>query len=212
MNVIEPSYQIETDISDELGILKQLERVGRTCYRSTSGDDNKTVKFITDIVKSGHTAILDHFNISVRFICNRGFSHELVRHRLSAYAQESTRYCNYSKGKFGNEITVIKPFYFKDDTNLMDIWMMAMADAEKSYMYLLKSGATPEQARGVLPIDVKTEIVITTDITEWRHILKLRTDAHAHPQMRQLMCPLGKELKEKLPTLFGDLDIPDLEV
>ena len=136
---------------------------------------------------------------SIRFICNRGFTHELVRHRRwMAYSQESTRYCNYSKAKFGEEITVINP-QIPQDTCMYDRWLLAMKDAERAYSRLITMGATPQIARGVLPIDVKTEIIATAPLIQWEHVFNMRTPNAAHPSMRQLMIPLKEEFNKMYP-------------
>ena len=155
--------------------------------------------------KSGHHAMLEHVWMTVRFITDRGISHELVRHRIASFAQESTRYCNYSKNKFGNEITVIRPAFWEEDSKCYREWNIAMILAENHYIRLLKHGARPEQARSVLPNSLKTEIVISANMREFRHILKLRCSKTAHPLMRALMLPLLVELVNKIPVLFEDI-------
>lgn len=131
----------------------------------------------------------------------------MVRHRLASFAQESTRYCNYSKEKFGNEITVIKPFFLEQGTDAYDRWEDAMKACEASYFDMLKCGCSPQEARSVLPNSLKTEIAITANYREWRQILRLRTAKDAHPQMREVMCALGDELQEKLPVIFGRTEL-----
>jgi len=168
------------------------------------GGDPSSHKMIKMILDRGHESVIEHSSITVKFICNRGFTHELVRHRLAAYSQESTRYCNYSKGKFDGGITVIRPPYWYDEEDAWkyDRWHAAMTYAEEIYLKLIEAGAKPQEARGVLPIDVKTEIVITANIREWRHIFKLRCSKAAHPSMRQLMIPLRDELRKRIPIVF----------
>jgi thymidylate synthase ThyX len=141
--------------------------------------------------------------------CWCGNSHEIVRHRLASYAQESTRYCNYSKDKFKSQIIFIKSNFWNDDNNLFKDWEKAMLNAEKSYLNLLENGAKPQQARSVLPNSLKTEIVMTANLREWRHFFKLRTAKVAHPQIREITIPLLKELQEKLPEVFGDLEVKE---
>ncbi len=140
-----------------------------------------------------------------RFVCDRGVTHEIVRHRLASYSQESTRYVNYSKDKFGGEITVIKPPFWSEDSPEYLQWLEVMEKSERAYMELIGLGSSPEQARSVLPNSLKTEIVMTCNLREWRHVLNLRCSKLAHPQMREIMLPLLKELHEKLPVLFDDL-------
>lgn len=206
VKIIKPSYEILTPINGD-EILKLIELAGRTCYKSDNLITPDSAKnFVEKIAQRGHESVIEHYNITVRFICNRGFTHELVRHRLAAYSQESTRYCNYNKDKFGSEITVIKPFEINEETKEYDLWKEAMQNAEKSYMAMIENGSKPENARGVLPIDIKTEIVITTNLREWKHIFKLRTSKAAHPSMRELMIPLLKEFKEKIPVIFDKIE------
>ena len=150
--------------------------------------------------------MIEHCSLSAKFICDRGVSHELVRHRIASFAQESTRYCNYSKSKFGSEITVIQPQFDTWDSHLFDVWKESCEWAERYYFKLLSSGATPQEARSVLPNSLKTEVVVTMNFRAWRHFLKLRTAKDAHPQMREITIPLLNELKEKLPEIFEDIE------
>jgi thymidylate synthase (FAD) len=193
-------------MQDGASILKQIETAGRTCYKSENKiTADSAVEFVKSIIKSGHHSVIEHISISVRFICDRGITHEIVRHRLAAYSQESTRYANYSKDKFGNEITVIKPYFWSEGSEEYLEWETAMKNAEQSYLKLLKNGARPEQARSVLPNSLKTEIVMTCNLREWRHVLDLRCSKASHPQIREIMIPLLAEFHEKIPVLFDDL-------
>ena len=157
------------------------------------------------LISRGHEAMIEHSSLSVNFTVDRGVSHELVRHRIASFAQESTRYCNYSKDKFDNGVTFIKPFFFEEGTVGYGLWLNAMRVAEESYLELLRGGATPQEARSVLPNSTKTEITITANYREWRNFFKLRTAKAAHPQMQEVTRPLLKELKEKLPIIFDDI-------
>lgn len=208
MKVIPASYEILTPISEK-GIyeLKEIERIARTCYKSEnfiSEDDSSARNLIRALIKSGHEAMIEHGSISVKFTVDRGVSHEIVRHRIASFAQESTRYCNYSKDKFGNELTFIRPFFFENSAR-MDLWKNAMQRCEDIYFDLLKTGAKPEEARSVLPNSLKTEIVMTANYREWRHFLLLRADEKAHPQMREVALPLLKELHDRIPMIFDDI-------
>lgn len=188
--------------------LKQLERIARVCYKSEAAMDGaeSAEKLIRKLIKNGHEAMLEHGYLSVWFQCDRAVSHELVRHRMASFAQESQRYCNYSKDKFGGEITVIQPDWMDDEDDLgYSTWVKSCKEDEKAYFKLLEDGYLPEQARMVLPNCTKTEIVVTANYREWRHILKLRTAKNAHRDMRYLMGQLLKELKEKLPVIFEDI-------
>lgn len=213
MRIIEPSYEILTEIS-EGGIkeLQHIEKIGRVCYKSEdkiTEDGESAKKFVKMLIDRGHEAMIEHSSLSVKFTVDRGVSHELVRHRIASFAQESTRYCNYSKDKFGKEITVIRPLFFKEGSDKEVAWTDAMASAEHMYFELLDLGATPQEARSVLPNSTKTEITITANYREWRNFFKLRTAKAAHPQMVQVTRPLLKELKEKLPIIFDDIEVEE---
>lgn len=213
MRIIEPSYEILTEIS-EGGIkeLQHIEKIGRVCYKSEdkiTEDGESAKKFVKMLIGRGHEAMIEHSSLSVKFTVDRGVSHELVRHRIASFAQESTRYCNYSKDKFDNGITFIKPFFFGEDTQNYKEWVHAMGMAEKSYLQMLKDGATPQEARSVLPNSTKTEITITANYREWRNFFKLRTDKAAHPQMQEVTRPLLKELKTRLPIIFDDIEVEE---
>lgn len=206
MKIIEPSVEILSPIDGE-AILKMLEVVGRTCYKSEDKiQEGSSEKFIGNIVKRGHEAVIEHYNITVKFICDRGVTHEIVRHRLASYCQESTRYCNYSNDKFNGEITVIKPMFLEVGTDGWELWHDACAMAERFYFDLLDFGCTPQEARAVLPNSLKTELVMTANIREFRHFFKLRCAKAAHPQMREVACMLLKEFKERIPVLFDDIE------
>ena len=208
MKIVDASYVIRTPISEGgLSELQNLEEVARVCYKSEDHitEDGKSARaLIRALIKSGHEAMLEHGIISVKFTVDRGVSHEIVRHRLASFAQESTRYCNYSSDKFGNEITFIKPFFFEDCAKF-DEWKAEMEQAEHAYFKLLEMGAKPEQARSVLPNSLKTEIVMTANYREWRHFLLLRADETAHPQMREVAIPLLNELHNRIPVIFDDI-------
>jgi thymidylate synthase (FAD) len=159
------------------------------------------------IRKRGHLSVLEHQSVTVRVICDRGVTHEIVRHRLAAYTQESTRYCNYSKGKFGGEITVIDPIFFSHDSEKYKVWKDTIAKIEEAYNKLIELGATPQEARSVLPNSLKTEIVMTMNLREWRHFFTLRTSVAAHPQMREIAVPLLEEFKNRIPVVFDDIEV-----
>jgi thymidylate synthase (FAD) len=203
MQIIEQGHIILTPLLHE-NIYGLIERAGRTAYKSESRiTEDSAMKFIELIIARGHESVLEHASISVRFVTDRGVTHELVRHRLCAYTQESTRYCNYTK----KGMAFVKPVFWADNSCEMALWREHMESCERYYNELIIKGAKPEQARTVLPNSLKTEIVCTANIREWRHIFRLRTSLAAHPQMRALMLPLLRELQEKLPILFGDLAI-----
>lgn len=204
MKIIEPSFEIMPVNGEE--ILKNIERAGRTCYKSEDKiTEDSARKFVAAIIKSGHESVIEHEKITARIICDRGVTHEIVRHRIASYSQESTRYCNYANDKFGNELTFIRPFYWKDDPAKMGVWTNAMKWIEQDYMELIRLGATPQEARAILPNSLKTEIVVTMNLREWRHFLKLRTSPAAHPQIREVAIPILKKFKELVPIVFNDI-------
>ena len=206
MKIIKPGIEFITPINGDV-ILKRIEECGRVCYKSEGKITNDSAPaFVAAIVKRGHEAVLEHCSFTVKFICDRGVSHEIVRHRLASYCQESTRYCNYSKGEFGGEITVIEPCYLNKDTFAYDEWKDACRRSETAYFNLLNWGLTAQEARAVLPNSLKTEVVMTANIREWRHFLKLRCSKAAHPQMQEVATLLLKALKEKIPVLFDDVN------
>ena len=206
MKIIKPYTEIYGDINGQ-AILKKIEWVGRTCYKSEDSiTEDSAEKFVAGLIKRGHEAMLEHDSVTVKFVVDRGVSHEIVRHRLASFAQESTRYCNYAKDKFGKEITFIKPFCLNDADYIM--WKVSMASAEDDYFDLLNSGVKPEMARSVLPNSLKTELVMTANLREWRHFFKLRaanTTGKAHPQMLEVTRPLLDKFKQLIPVVFDDI-------
>lgn len=209
MRIIEPSYIIEDELNPQ-AMMKTIERAGRTCYKSEHNiSDGSAERFIASIIKRGHESVIEHEKITVRFICDRGVTHEIVRHRIASYSQESTRYCNYANDKFGNELTFIKPCFWDETTEdgkaKMELWKKSMQNIEDEYNKLIALGAKPEEARSILPNSLKTEIVVTMNLRSWRNFFKLRTAPAAHPQIRQIASALLDDLKIQLPVIFGDL-------
>jgi thymidylate synthase, flavin-dependent len=207
MKVIEPEINLVSDVNG-LEVMQHIEKAGRVCYKSEGKiSDASAETFIRKILNSGHESVIEHVSITMRIICDRGVSHEIVRHRIASYSQESTRYCNYSQDKFGNELTFIKPCFWNLDSDQYKLWEKMMHEIEKEYFELLKMGATPQEARSLLPNSLKTEIYMTMNLREWRHFLKLRTCKAAHPQMREIAIQIHKKLNDKLPVIFGDIQI-----
>ena len=205
MKIIAPSVELVEDFN-AAAVMKKIERAGRVCYKSEENiKDDSAEKFIRGIIKRGHESVIEHATISFKVICDRGVTHELVRHRLASYSQESSRYCDYSAGKFGGELTFIKPCFWQEDDDNFKIWRSAMEFAEKNYLALRAGGARLEEARSILPNSLKTEIFVTMNLREWRHFLKLRTAKAAHPQMREVALKIYKILVEKLPAVFDDI-------
>jgi thymidylate synthase (FAD) len=212
MQIVEPSYEIidPSPLNEEVAsaMLRRIERAGRVCYKSESRiTEDSAGKFVRMLCRRGHESVLEHESISVLFVVDRGVSHELVRHRVCSFSQESTRYCNYGKA---GEVTFVRPCFWLDDIGpgatdrRMKRWERAMRDSEAAYLEELEIGATPEEARSVLPNSLKTEIAMTSNMRQWRHILNLRTSNKAHPQMRQVMVPLLAELRSVLGPVFDE--------
>lgn len=184
--------------------LELIELIGRTCYKSEDKITSTSARaFIQMIIHKGHETILEHAHATFRVICDRGVSHEFVRHRIFSYAQESTRYCNYSKMKFGNEITIIQPPFIKPESQA--VWLNANSCSERAYFELLSLGEPPELARSVLMTDLKTELIGTANFREWRYFVKLRTDKKAHPQMQEVANLIYDALFAQYPDIFSNL-------
>ena len=207
MKIVEASVELVSDLDAEK-IMKHIELAGRVCYKSESRiSDTSAEKFIANIIKSGHESVIEHVSLTFKIICDRGVTHEIVRHRLASYSQSSTRYCNYASDKFGNELTFIKPcFWDEDDENYL-LWKQTMEVVEKNYLAMIENGAQPQQARSILPNSLKTEIFMTANLREWRHFLKLRTSKRAHPQMREVALKIYKILSDNLPVIFSDIEV-----
>ena len=215
MKIIEPSAEILTPIAGEAGRdkLRLIELAARTCYKTedciTNDSHQEFVKKIANVFK--HESVIEHAVVTVRFIVDRGVSHELVRHRIGAFSQESTRYCNYGKGKFGKSITVIRPPWVNfpgsglPHDDLSEAWLEACHEAEDAYFKLLAGGWSPQQARSVLPNSLKTEVIATFNLRQWRHVFRMRCSTKAHPQMQQVMIPLAAQFAEHLPELFAGI-------
>jgi len=201
MRIIQPSVEILTPIDGDY-ILQFIEQCGRTCYKS----ENKITvdsaeKFVRSLIKRGHESVLEHFNITVKVITNRGVSHEIVRHRVgAAYSQESTRYVSYKDG-----IEVIAQPAIEDNYEAGQCWLEAMMDAEDYYIELIELGVKPEIARDVLPNALKTEIVITYNLRQWRHFINQRTSKAAHPQIRQIAFMILEKFQREIPVIFDDI-------
>lgn len=199
MKIIEPSVKLERDFDGE-DVMKFLERCGRVCYKSEANiTETSATQFVRNLIKRGHESVLEHFSCTFRIICDRGVMAELTRHRHKSFSVESTRYCDYKGG-----VKFISPFA-QDTANFIS-WENQMIQAERAYQNLRANGATPEQARSVLPMSLATEMVATANLREWRLVLKLRTSRKAHPQMRQVAGIILAILKEKLPVGFEDIN------
>lgn len=212
MIAIKPSAEILSG-KNYHQMLENIERIGRVCYKSEDAiHPGSAEQFIRNIITRGHESVIEHESISVRVVCDRGVSHEIVRHRIASYSQESTRYCNYTRDKFGSQLVCIDiatgfRYNLEDpaDRKKYDIWTKAMEAAEGFYFQLIEAGARPEEARSVLPNSLKTEIVMTMNLREWRHFFRLRTSKRAHPQIAEIASALLEEFASRYPVFFGDL-------
>lgn len=206
MKIVQQSHEWITPLNRDV-TLPRIEQIARTCYKSEGAiKPGSAEKMVAMLCKNHHYAMIEHISLSIKFITDRGVANEIVRHRIGSYAQESTRYCNYSKDKFDNQITVIDNGYTGD---LRAYWLDAVEDAETSYQIMIAKGATPEQARDVLPLCLKTEIVCTWNLREWHEVLRLRTAKDAHPAIRELMIPVLHELQEVYPEIFNDIEVTE---
>jgi len=204
MKIVRSSYEIMDELNGE-AILKKIEVCGRVCYKSEAKITPESAeKFVRNVIKNKHESVLEHVSFTVRFIVDRGVSHEIVRHRIASYSQESTRYCNYGHD---DQIEVIHPMFYEQDSADYGLWENSCLLAEDVYMTLIDRGSPPQEARSVLPNSLKTELIMTANLREWRHFLSLRTDSAAHPQMREVTIPLLLELKNKIPVVFDDIYI-----
>ena len=212
MIAIKPSAEIISG-NDYRQMLEKIERIGRVCYKSENAiHPGSAERFIQNIITRGHESVIEHESISVRVVCDRGVSHEIVRHRIASYSQESTRYCNYTQDRFGSQLLCIDIAtgfrYDLDDPadrKKYELWTAAMESAERFYFQLIEAGARPEEARSVLPNSLKTEIVMTMNLREWRHFFRLRTSRRAHPQIAEIASALLEEFASPYPVFFGDL-------
>ena len=207
VKIIEPSVEIVSEINSDK-MLKQIEKCARNCYKSENNiteDTTSAVKMIGKLIEMGHTAMIECADVIVNLHCDVGVYKDLTRHRHCSFAIESTRYCNYSKGKFGNEISVIKPCNMDENSGIYHTWLKAMNDMERAYMQMAEIGATPDQLRMILPHSTAASVMMKANIREWRHIFNLRCAKAAHPSVRQIMLMTLNEFHNKIPVLFDDL-------
>lgn len=205
MKIVDPVVYVEK--YDGVEIMKRLERACRTCYKSENLITDESYKhLLTNCLNRGHESILEHEKISIRMICDIGVYKDLTRHRFASFSIESTRYCNYGKDKFNNEIKFIKPVHIAENTKTYDIWKETMEHIEKNYMQMQKEGATPDQMRMILPHSTSAEVYMSANIREWRHILSLRCSKMTHPAVRQLLIPLLLKFKKDMPELFENIE------
>ena len=207
VRIVKPNIEIISEI-DGKKILKHIELCARNCYKSEGNiteDISSAERMINKLIEMGHTAMIEHYSITFKMLCDIGVYKDLTRHRMCSWAIESTRYCNYSKDKFGNEITFIKPVNIKDNTDEYAIWYNTMSEIEQSYNEMAKLGCTPDQLRMLLPHSTAASVICTCNIRELRHIFGLRCAKAAHPSVRQIMLMTLNEFHKRIPLLFDDL-------
>lgn len=205
MKIVEPWIEVEN--FDGKKIMKNIERACRTCYRSEDKISDESYKtLLKNCITRGHESVMEHEKITVRMTCDVGVYKDLTRHRIASFSIESTRYCNYGKDKFDNEIKFIKPCNIEENSDLYAFWKHTMERIEMNYIHMANNGATPDQMRMILPHSTAAEVCMTANIREWRHILDLRTKKMTHPSIRQILIPLLLLFKTKMPELFGDIE------
>lgn len=205
MKIIEPSIEVQNFNGEQ--IMKNIERACRTCYRSEDKISDESYKtLLKNCITRGHESVMEHEKITVRMICDVGVYKDLTRHRIASFSIESTRYCNYGKDKFDNEIKFIKPCNIDEDSDLYAFWKHTMERIEMNYIHMANNKATPDQMRMILPHSTAAEVCMTANIREWRHILDLRTKKMTHPSIRQILIPLLLLFKTEMPELFGDIE------
>lgn len=205
MKIINPKIEVEQ--YDPVKIMKNLERACRTCYRSEGLiTEDSYKKLLKNCINRGHESVLEHEKITVRMVCDIGVYKDLTRHRFGSFSIESTRYCNYGKDKFDNEIKFIKPCNIEESTEEYTEWQWCLSQIEESYMKMTELGCTPDQMRMILPHSTAAEVTMTANIREWRHILDLRTKKMTHPAIRQLLIPLLLKFKYTMPELFDEIE------
>ena len=205
MKIINPKIEVEK--YDGVKIMKNIERACRTCYRSENLITEDSYKrLLTNCLNRGHESVLEHEKITVRMVCDIGVYKDLTRHRFGSFSIESTRYCNYGKDKFENEIKFIEPVNIDKTSELYKDWYRTVDFIEQEYVRMSRMGATPDQMRLILPHSTAAEVTMTANIREWRHILDLRTKKMAHPAIRQLLIPLLLKFKEDMPELFNEIE------
>lgn len=203
IKVTEPSVQIISKPNGEEA-LKLIELAGRLCYHSQNKTTAESARaFVKARLAQGHESIIEHYAFTARFICDRGIANEIVRHRLASYNQSSTRYISYTDPKHVGELSFIQPPGLS--SNQIETWRNACEYAARSYSALIADGVSPQMARSVLPLCLRCELVMTANLREWRHFLKLRTSPAAHPQIRALASDLLKQCKETFPVIFDDI-------
>lgn len=219
MKIINPKIYVEK--FNGIQIMKRIERACRTCYRSEGKiTEDSYKKLLTNCITRGHESVLEHEKITIQMICDIGVYKDLTRHRIASFSIESTRYCNYGKDKFDNEIKFIKPIFYEsrheeECDDIEDVrnaiktkyWKTCMENIESTYLQMAHIvSTTPDELRMLLPHSTAALVTMTANIREWKHILTLRTSKHTHPAVQQLMIPLLLKFKKEMPEIFNDVE------
>lgn len=205
VKIVSPSVEVITPLDGDY-ILKHLERCARNCYKSEDKITSDSAKImIKKLLEMGHEAMIEHFSITVKFTTDVGAYKDLTRHRHASFAIESTRFCNYSKGKYGNELCLMRPSNMEEGSEIYNIWLKSMTEIEQAYLKMATHGATVDQLRMLLPHSTKADVFMTANIREWRHIFKLRCAPATHPSIREIMTILLKQFRAEIPVLFDDI-------
>lgn len=205
MKIVEPKVEIEK--VDYNRVMKNLERACRTCYRSEDKITDESYKtLLKNCINRGHESILEHEKITIRMVCDIGVYKDLTRHRHASFSIESTRYCNYGKDKFDNQIKFIRPVNIEEGTEMYKEWEQSCKTIEEHYKKMSELGATPDQMRMILPHSTAALVTMTANIREWKHILSLRCTKHTHPAVEQVMIPLLIHFKENMPEIFDCIE------
>lgn len=205
MILLDPKIEVEN--FDGKKIMKNIERACRTCYRSEDKiTEESYINLIKNCINRGHESVLEHEKITVRLTCDIGCYKDLTRHRISSFSIESTRYCNYGKDKWNNQIKFIKPCNLDKEKPEYDFWKNCMQDIENTYLDMTQLGCTPDQMRMILPHSTAAEVTMTANIREWKHIFELRCSKRAHPSVQQVMIPLLLYFKEQMPEIYENVE------
>lgn len=205
MKIVEPKVEFLTQLDGEQ-VLKHLELCARNCYKSEDKiTEDSASKMVQKLIELGHEAMIEHFNVTVKLTTDVGAYKDLTRHRHASFAIESSRFCNYSKGKYGNELTFMKPINIEENSPEYQIWVNCMKNIEDAYNNMASLGAKADQLRMLLPHSTKADVIMTANLREWRHILNLRCATYAHPSVRQVCLMLLEEFHKNIPVVFDDI-------
>lgn len=207
MKIVEAQIIPLTQING-MEIIKHLENIARTCYKShdkTTDDGQSALRLLRNLKNAGHDSMFEHYTISMRYLTNIAAYKDLTRMRKASFAIESTRWVRYDKGKFGKELTFIQPVEIPKDSLKYQVWLNAMEQAEKNYMDMASMGATADELSLMLPQSTASEVNITTNLRHWEHIFNLRAVGHSRPCVKQIMIPTLEMFHKEIPIVFDDV-------